>query len=463
MDDLYYVYGTAALIALAVALGAFRKSFDPFAPIWLFLAGYAQVYVVQALSFREYALRVRGVDLVGRADFRAFWALAWFLVVYHCGLPSVLARRLPRPAAHWSPGLIAFLAPWMILWGLVCSGIEIVARRTEVMSAEESLFLQFAILMLVAAILLIVTGRRPEQPRPALTAIGLGVAALYVLIWMFNGKRSHSLFGVLTAVCAFYVSRGKRPSKLVLAATAFCGALVVSLAIGWRDNLRYERSLSGFSQYVSEFRLSSILVNLNVKDKDDIMRKKPRPISYETEEYGGFLLMMDTVPAKAEHDYGASYIRLVSTYIPRILWRDKPLFGREQWVNAWIAGSEFKRKADFTGPAIGILGATQLNGGAYGTLIVLAVIALMIRAAYEYFRLYSTVAWVQAWWSLTFYNAWMMTVNDDPFVWFYYLYGHTTLPPLAFVFVYNRMAGRAAGPVGLRGWGGGGGVHAVES
>ena len=34
-----------------------------------------------------------------------------------------------------------------------------------------------------------------------------------------------------------------------------------------------------------------------------------------------------------------------------------------------------ERNEDFTGPAIGILGATQLNGGALGTLIVLGCLA----------------------------------------------------------------------------------------
>ena len=106
---------------------------------------------------------------------------------------------------------------------------------------------------------------------------------------------------------------------------------------------------------------------------------KPEQDSKETEEYGGFLLMMDTVPERSDYDYGASYLRLFSTYIPRIVWPNKPLYGREQWVNAWIAGSEFKRESDFTGPAIGILGATQLNGGAVGTFIVLGVLALLLR------------------------------------------------------------------------------------
>ena len=70
---------------------------------------------------------------------------------------------------------------------------------------------------------------------------------------------------------------------------------------------------------------------------------------------------------------GENYMRVFSTFIPRILWPSKPLYGRAQWVSAWIAGSELERDEDFTGPAIGILGATQLNGGALGTFIVLAL------------------------------------------------------------------------------------------
>ena len=91
-----------------------------------------------------------------------------------------------------------------------------------------------------------------------MTALGLAIAAGYVLLWMYNGKRSHALIGLLTAVGAFYVARGKRPSIPVLIATAFSGALVVSLAIGWRSNLKYDHSFSGFTQYLGDFRPSSI-------------------------------------------------------------------------------------------------------------------------------------------------------------------------------------------------------------
>jgi hypothetical protein len=287
---------------------------------------------------------------------------------------------------------------------------------------------------------LLVTGQSGPRPQPVITWVGLGVVTVYILIWMIHGRRTPPLFGVLATLCAFYASRGKRPSKPVLAATALVGVMVVSLAIGFRGNKNYEHNLSGFLQYASEFDVSNTLVSLNLKPRyDDDVDISAEKESHETEEYGGFLLMMDTVPGKADYDYGASYLRLFSTYIPRIVWPSKPLFGREEWVNAWIAGSEFKRDADFTGPAIGILGATQLNGGAWATFIVMGLLALLLRTAYEYFIRYQSVPWVQAWWALTFWNAWLMTVNDDPFVWFYYIYGHTTVPPLVLLWFYHKL------------------------
>jgi hypothetical protein len=438
--ELVYVYAMAAVIVgLGLSQMALRR-FDPFAPVWLFLAGYAQVYVVQAISYHDYALRARGADLTAEANLRALWALGWFLLVYYSGIGRMIASRLPRPPRAWSPGLICAIAPPMIVWGLACSGFALRAGGSEegVVSQEENLLRQFPIMMLVAGILLVVTGRQPSAPRPALTAAGLAVAAAYVMIWMFNGKRSHSLIGVLTTVAAYYLPRGRRPNIAVLAATGLAGAMVVSLALGWRDNYRYERSFAGFFQFVGDFDPESILVNLNVKGRHDDQKDSRDEESYETEEYGGFLLMMHTVPAKAAHDYGASYIRLVSTYIPRLVWPDKPYFGREQWVAAWIAGSAQPRDATFTGPSIGLLGATQLNGGATATAIVLGVLAILLRTGYELFRLYADVPWTQAWWALSYFTAWLMTVNDDPFVWFYYLYGHTTLPPLVFLwFVYK--------------------------
>ena len=155
----------------------------------------------------------------------------------------------------------------------------------------------------------------------------------------------------------------------MLLSLSCCGALVVGIAIGWRNNPDYELSFSGFTQYLSEFKFSKVLESLNIEDQNDALDSR----SHETSEYGGFLLMMDVVPEKADYDYGLSYARIVTTYIPRILWPTKPIPGRTQWVNAWIAGSELERDEDFTGPAIGILGATQLNGGAIGTLIVLCM------------------------------------------------------------------------------------------
>lgn len=448
MTDQLFVYGTAAVIVVLILSQIFRRSFDPFAPVWLFLTGYGQIYVAQAITCREYGLHARGVEIVTEANARALWALVWFLAVYFCGLGRLISARLPRPPQGWSTPAVVSVSPLLIVWGLICAGVAI--RQTGAPeSAEASLLRQFPTMMLAGGVLLIVTGRQPSRTQPHLTAAGIAVVVAYVLIWMFNAKRSHSLFGVLTGICAFYTPGLRRPSLPILGATAMIGVLVVSLAIGWRGNGSYEQSAGGFLNYVSEFDPSSILVNLSLKSSEDGPLSEPR--SRETDEYGAFLLMMDTVPEKSPHDYGASYLRVVSTYIPRLIWRDKPLYGREQWVSAWIAGSEFPRDASFTGPAIGILGACQLNGGAVATVIVMAAVALMLRTSYDYYRYHALNPWAQVWWALTFYNAWMLTANDDPLVWFYYNYGHTTLPPLAFFWIYNALASRHA-PAQSRAW-----------
>jgi hypothetical protein len=333
------------------------------------------------------------------------------------------------------------ISPPLIVWGLFCAGMFLSeSDETFVYTGEEAIFRSFPFVMMVASILLIVTGRMVNSPMPQCLPIGLAVAASYVLIWVYHGKRSHSLIAVLATFCAFYCARVKRPSWPVLMATACAGVLVVALAIGWRGNNNYERSFMGLAQFVADFKVSSVLQSLNISDGES----ESEVISYETTEYGGTLLMMDTVPDKSDYDYGANYIRVFSTFIPRIVWPTKPLFGRAKWVNAWIAGSEMDRDEDFASPAIGILGATQLNGGTVGTVIVLACLAILLRTSYEYFRRFEDIPWVQFWWSITYFNAWFMVVNDDPLVWFYYNWGFTTFPVLVLMWWGSKMAGSAA-------------------
>jgi hypothetical protein len=440
MDEIHYAYLTAGVIVAYFLANVVTRRFDPFAPTWLFLVGYVQIYVIQAIHYHDWGVEVRGKELVAAADWRALWALLWFLLVYHVGPGRRLSAMLPRPPRAWSPGVVASLAPPLVLWGLVCAGIAIRSESHPAGAADEgSIFGNFPFVMLVAAILLIATGRNMQAPRPAFLAAGLAVSSAYVMIWMFNGKRSHSLIGVLTTVCALYLTWLKRPSWPVLLSTAFAGSLVVAIAIGWRNDREHPRSFGGFASFLADFQVSRILQSLNVADTDDEIP------TYETEEYGGFLLMMDTVPEKSDYDYGANYLRVFSTFIPRVLWPSKPVYGRTAWINAWIAGSELEREDDFTGPAIGLLGATQLNGGATATAIVVACIALVLRSAYEFLRLHADVPWVQFWWTITYYNAWFMVVCDGPLVWFYLNWGFTTFPIVVLMWWVNRFRAPGTG------------------
>jgi hypothetical protein len=445
MEELQYVYATIGVVAAYFLLQVATRRFDPFAPVWLFLVGYVQLYVVQAISYHDWAVKVRGHEQVATANARALWALLWFLAVYHGGAGRLLTRFMPEPPRAWSITPVALLSPVLVIWGLYCAGMVLRTGEPDAnASPEVILFRSFHCVLLVAAVLLTITGRSGPKPRPVVLALGIALGALYVLIWMFNAKRSHSLMGVLCTSCAFYISKLRRPSWPVLSAMAFTGALVVAVAIGWRGNEKYDKSFAGFSQYLGDFELQGILRSLNLEHEE----LPGHYITHETEEYGGYLLMLDAVPEKSEYDYGANYLRVFSTFIPRILWPNKPLFGREQWARAWVASSELKRDMTFTGPAIGLLGATQLNGGALGTMIVLACLAIILSAAYGYFREYETVPWVQAAWAATFFNAWFMVVTDDPMVWFYYNWGFTTMPVLCVFWVWNKLAAHRSCPLG---------------
>lgn len=439
MDEYAWVFTTVLLIVGTFLAQVARKKFDPFAPLWLFFVGYGQMYVVQALSYHDWAIQVRGVERVTEANFRAAWALAWLICTYFWGPGKLLARVLPSPPTRWSTLPVKLLCPLLIVWGLVCAGI---LRRGDAQSgpasAEAALFLSFPSVMLVAGVLLIITGRQASRPRPSYTAMGIATVLLYLLIWMFNGKRSHSLIAVLAGVCAFYLPRFKRPSFPILIATAIAGAFAVGISIGWRYYVNSQGSYGSVAQFVDfvvTFDPESILKSINMEDGES---NSKTVVSRETEEYGGFLMMIDTVPLKSDFDYGKNYLRIFSTYIPRIVWLDKPVYGREEWIAAWIAGSELKRDATFTGPSIGILGATQLNGGSLATFVVMGLLGVLLRTSYEFFRRHEGSPWAQAWWTSIYFNAWLMTVGDDPLTWFYYNYGFTTLPPMIAFWFFNK-------------------------
>ena len=107
MDEISLIYATGAVVAIYFLAHVIAGKFDPFAPIWLFLVGYIHVYFIQALSYHEWAVSVRGNDLVQAANLRALWAIAWMLFVYQLGIGRVLASFLPRPPARWSATQVA--------------------------------------------------------------------------------------------------------------------------------------------------------------------------------------------------------------------------------------------------------------------------------------------------------------------------------------------------------------------
>ena len=336
---------------------------------------------------------------------------------------------LPDPPRGWSPAVVAALSPPLILWGLFCAGMVI---RSGVDSQEAVSAEGYA-----AALVPVRDDGRggaadrdgPNDPLvPARSSCrpGSSCRALYVLIWMFNGKRSHSLIGVLATVCAFYISRLKRPSWPVLCQPPDLPAsLVVAIAIGWRDNHRLRAVVHGIRSITSATSRSARSSRASTSAQTKTTR---RTQSYETTEYGGFLLMMDTVPDKSGYDYGAELHPRLSTFIPRIIWPSKPLYGRASGsapgspARSWNATKTSPaRRSESWGP-LSSTAARSARWSCWHASPCCCARHTNISA------LYADVPWVQFWWSITFYNAWFMVVGDDPLAWFYYNWGFSTFP-----------------------------------
>ena len=227
--------GTFAFQVLTEAVRPFR------ADLALLRGLHARIYVVQAISYHDWAVEGprRGAGLL---DGQLPGVLGPGVVPAGLSLgpgkAAGSAKVLPKAADAWSVAPVNLLCPLSdARSGASCCAGSILrgsTPRTGPTSAEAALFMSFPLFLLVAGVLLIVTGRQPDKPRPAYTAAGVAIAASYMLIWMFNGKRSHSLIAVLAGVCSFYIPRFRRPSFPVLIMTAVMGLMAVGIAIGWR-------------------------------------------------------------------------------------------------------------------------------------------------------------------------------------------------------------------------------------
>ena len=177
MDEASYAYHiTAGVIVAYFAAHVVTRRFDPFAPTWLFLMGFTQIYVVQAIRYHEWGVGVRGKNLVASADLRAApgpCSLVSSSSVTSAQGAKAISRVLPRPPRNWSSGLVAVVSPLLVLWGLFCAAVVIRSREPTADDGQPSFFSNFPFVMLVAGVLLIVTGRTIRAARPAFLPAGV--------------------------------------------------------------------------------------------------------------------------------------------------------------------------------------------------------------------------------------------------------------------------------------------------
>ena len=161
MNELTYVYATAAVIVGVFAFQVLTRRFDPFAPIWLFLVGYAQVYVDPgdlATTTGRWASGASSWSPRRTSGRSGRWPGSWWSITSaRAGRSRGSCRRRPGRGRS-APSQL--LSPVLIVWGLLCAGHRAPGLDDDraSTSAEAALLLSFPFVMLVA-------GRPPDRHR----------------------------------------------------------------------------------------------------------------------------------------------------------------------------------------------------------------------------------------------------------------------------------------------------------
>ena len=209
----------------------------------------------------------------------------------------------------------------------------------------------------------------------------------------------------------------------------------MGIAIGWRHNDRLRTVLHRDSLSISRSSRSQRFLKVSTSRNREPHETK----SHETTEYGGFLLMMDTVPRSRimimERTTCACFYLYPSD---RLADQARSLAGPSGSVPGSLARNSIETRISLD-PAIGILGATQLNGGAVATLLVLAFACPSCSAPPT-----STSGSMRTSPGSSSggrspsstHGSW--SLSDDPMTWFYYNWGFSGFPIVVFLWWTHR-------------------------
>jgi hypothetical protein len=390
--DALLVVATALVLAFPIALRAVQGRFDPFEPIFIFVAAYGVMFVVRPAAMlidddMTFMVAQRWVDLAD--TFRPTLVLGLlgaigFVLGDALRAGRRLAARIPAPPEpDMRRVVIAAVSLWLLgafLYGafLVQSGGLglVLAGRSQALNdayKQSSAYLYSAPFLMVAATLILYAVALGNRSRRLMWA-ALGSAALLCAVLGPTGSRTILFPLVLGMGVIHYTTRGRRPTAVSLIVVTLLALFVSAILLDLRSSTA--RQQLGVAAAIEH----------NVKDPMQMFA----PLTHEADaaEMPALAAALTVVPNEVPHAWGTGTARdVLARPIPRQLWPDKPRQPKEQVIETLWPGLF---ELGVVNPEFSALLAFYIDGSYPGALIGMMLYGLLAAALYHWFRANAT-------------------------------------------------------------------------
>jgi hypothetical protein len=386
-------FALVLVLALPLLARVAAGRFDPFEPLMVFVLAYGVMFVVRpvAMLSREHLAFERSygsIDVSDTFDEMLMIALvgaAAFVGGYSLPAARGIANRIaPPPGAQLDVRALAVAASAVAALG-VASSVAFIAssggavtldlilagRSTALNDAlrASSKYLWYGSYLLIPACLTLLAAGRAARER-AIVVLGVVLLGLVLLRALPLGSRMMLLPLVVGGIVYGYVSRGRRPRAIVLAAT-FLAALVISSVLLSVRNAEARES-GGVVAAVAATAVDPARILDPLTEGDDAAMA---PL---------LAAALHVVPESVPHMHGGAVVGdFVTRPVPRQVWPAKPLPPRERITALLWPGNRS------VNPEFSLLLYPYLDFGLLGVAIAMAMFGIGARVLYAYFQLHS--------------------------------------------------------------------------
>jgi hypothetical protein len=386
-----------------------KKTFFIIDPLFFFWAGVFVIYIIEGISNHEQYVQWYGADTIEAAYAWIFIGLVMLHFGYGMQQGIKLTKKIPNLPSRISSSKILFISLTLCTAGVFGWSLQIQSAGGLAMWAatprggenweELSPYVGQLSFLLTVGLSLLLIHVEMHQRSSLMRTIAWLMIALYFLFFFYLGSRSRIIAVFLVALMAWSLPRRRTPNLLFLIPASMALFLMVN----------FQEQYRGYFQNLS--------FNLHKIDLTEVpARILPKAITGEASlkvvskgtEFSMTAAVITYVPDKIPFAYGGEFLQIITNFVPRSAWPEKPYPRSELWseVHELAGTSEWWvthiHKPFIAGPAPGYIASWYYNGGIIGLLvggIVTGIFFRLLRGIYarsvnneSYLILYSVLA-----------------------------------------------------------------------